>query len=126
VGEFPTPTNLVGVSMTTNTPTNVASISLTAGDWDVTGVVTYLPAASTVIQGVFNGISAVSATLPSANTGGYSEFILTFATGQNQAILAPVVRLTLATTTTIYLVGQANFTTSTCAADGFIRARRVR
>jgi hypothetical protein len=42
------------------------------------------------------------------------------------AFTTPVVRLSLAATTTVYLVSRATFTVSTLKAYGTIRARRVR
>lgn len=124
VGEYVTATG-TGVSLTSSTPANITSISLTAGDWDVSGFVVHLAAASTIINGAFTGISTTSATLPSQpNYGGMNGLSLT--ANSQMAVNAPVQRLSLSATTTVYLVSNAQFTTSTLTATGTIRARRVR
>lgn len=125
VGEYITGTTGL-VSLTTSTPFNAASVSLTAGDWDVVGTVSFVPAGSTTVSIVQTGISTTSATFPAANTGGYVLSTAPFTTGGLQIQNSPVVRLSLASTTTVYLVGQLGFGTSTAQGEGFIRARRVR
>jgi hypothetical protein len=124
VGEFPTPSNLTAVALTTNTGANVSSISLTAGDWDVSGVVRYNPAGTTVMQAQLAGVSTTSATLPAV--GLYTQLSFASAAGAGSIVPSPVNRISLSTTTTVFLVAFALFTTSTCTADGFLRARRVR
>lgn len=135
VGEYITSTVASGsaVSLTTATPANITSISLTAGDWDIDSVVDFLPAASTSITQYNVAVSLTSATL-STQAGGSglgTDPILIV----NQAAAVPAavvgivpatVRLSIAATTTVYLVAQAAFTVSTLAGYGTIRARRVR
>jgi hypothetical protein len=115
--------------LTTGTLTNLASISLTAGDWDVTGIASFIPAASTVTVVTLAGINTVSATTK-VISGGFVN-IAEIWPAQNTPVgtmnlTAPVTRISLAATTTVYLVGQANFSTSTMTANGYVRARRVR
>lgn len=124
VGEYPTPSNLSGVSLTSGTAVTVASIALTAGDWDVQAVIQYVPAGSTVIASVISSVS------PTTNaTGGFpntSSIGFSGSAGLSQQIASPVVRVSLASPATYYAVANAAFTTSTCTANGFIRARRIR
>lgn len=122
VGEFTSATTS-SVSLTTATPANVTSISLTAGDWDVSGVLQFTPAGTTVLSFFGGGASSTSATLP--GFAGYQLFGYT-TTGTAQTVSVPTTRFSLSATTTIFLVAQATFTTSTCTVNGFIRARRVR
>lgn len=125
VGEFPTPTNLTNVSLTTITPANVSSVSLTAGDWDVQGTVMYTPAGSTTATTFVSGISTTSATLGANGT--FSAQVATYTAGGGQpSITSPTVRISIASTTTVYLIADANFSVSTCTASGFLRARRIR
>lgn len=124
-GEYVT-NSASGVSLTTATTANITSVSLTAGDWDVSGAVTYSPAGSTTVSALTTGISTTSATLPSNNTGGYNLLALSFTTGATQVHGTQDVRISIAGTTTVYLVAQAQFGVSTMTANGFIRARRVR
>lgn len=125
VGEYTTST-ASGVSLTSGTAATIAGVSLTAGDWDVSGVVTYVPAGSTTITGVAAGISTTANTMPTDNTGGYNTLAATLTTGGAQAYASPTVRISLSGTTSVYLVGRAFFGVSTMSANGFIRARRVR
>ncbi len=123
VGEFVTATALAS-SVSNGVALNAASISLTAGDWDVTGVLRTAPAGTTVIQQSIQGISTTSATL-----GAFGTFTLdnhALAAGLGGTEPTPVVRLSLASTTTVFLIATISFTTSTCTVDGLIRARRVR
>jgi hypothetical protein len=115
-----------GVSVSNGTATNITSISLTSGDWDVQCNVQFLPATSTVPWGIVSGVSTSSAAFGTPFTQCSSILELIFATGTSSGILSPLVRENLSTTTTVYCIGQAWFTTSTMTADGYIRARRVR
>ena len=97
----------------------------TAGDWDVQCSVTYLPAASTTVSTLVQGVSTTSATFPAVNSGAYSQLIAPFTTGQGQILFSPVTQINVSTTTTAYCVAQASFGVSTMTVDGFIRARRM-
>lgn len=116
------------VSLTTNTAANVTSLSLTAGDWDVWGNIGFAAAGGTVPVAYFTGINTTSATIPSdAGSGACTlESGQTFSAGASNIITAGFTRILIATTTTVYLVAKAQFTTSTMTAYGFIGARRVR
>lgn len=130
VGEIIESTVLVGsaVALTTATPANVTSISLTAGDWDVWGNVWYSPAATTSITIHQGAINTTSATLPTAPGAGAFYKVIEAALVPN-AIFGESVgqrRISIASTTTVYLVAQATFTVDTLSAYGYIGARRVR
>jgi hypothetical protein len=115
------------VSLTSSTAKTITSISLTAGDWDVTGLVYYRPAASTTVSEIATCISLTNNTLD-LTPGKFADqawFGSTFGGVDNNQNV-PVVRLSLASTTTVYLVGYANFGTSTMTAGGHLGARRVR
>jgi hypothetical protein len=120
VGEYISST-VTASAITNNTFTNVTSISLTAGDWDVFGSILTNPAATTTQSGVSCGINTVSATFPSLYTsnGAYTA-------GNNAGLVAPTVRLSLNTTTTVYLVAAVVYSISTLTITGFIGARRRR
>jgi hypothetical protein len=123
IGEYVSST--VGATgLTTSTVTNLTTISLTAGDWDVSGGVRFTPAGSTTVSVVAAAISLTSANLGGAGQG--TQLAASFTTGQPQLIATPILRLSLSTTTTVYLVVNAGFGVSTLTADGIIRARRVR
>ncbi len=124
VGEVISGTNTGGTALTTDTPANITSISLTAGDWDVYGQVGYAASGYNLYTG-YAAITTTSATLPAIydtaaiatnNTLAATELSLT----------APVVRMSLAGTTTVYLVGQTAFLAGTCNGFGKMYARRAR
>ena len=125
IGEYQTSTLATGssISLTTATAANVVSVSLTAGDWDVRGVVDYTLGTSTATTYMQQGISVTSATLGSQDT--YSSYPFAMLAGADAALTTPTVRISLASTTTVYLVAKAAFTVSTLKAYGSIFARRV-
>ncbi|MGF6309478.1 hypothetical protein ABIB82_003924 [Bradyrhizobium sp. i1.8.4] len=77
VGEFISSNVASGsaVALTTGTAADVTSISLTAGDWDVEGMVTFTTTATSSISTVSAYISSASGTLPTApnNTAPYGH-----------------------------------------------------
>lgn len=114
------------VSLTTGTAKTVTSISLTPGDWDVSGVVSLLPAASTSVTRRSASISLTADTL-GANGAQTIQPVAAVVTGATSFSLpTPTVRVSIAVTTIVYLIGFADFTVSTMAAFGAIRARRMR
>lgn len=122
-GEYSTASNS-SVSMSTNTPANCTSQSFAAGDWDIQGIIQFTPNASTTVSQIVTSISATSATL-----GGYQNNTvlgLTFTAGASQTISTPVVRENFTAATTVYLVGQSSFGTSTMTCNGTLRWRRIR
>lgn len=135
IGEFVTATVASGsaVSLTTATAADVTSISLTAGDWDVSAQVVHNAAAGTSITILQIGISVTTATLPTqaGGSGIGTDPLAIFRVaasipGGALTTSVPPVRVSLAATTTIYLVVSDTFTVSTMSAYGTIRARRVR
>lgn len=127
VGEILNGTSTGGV-LTSNVAANATSVILTAGDWDVEGLVSFVAAGSTVVSGVNSGISTSSSAFQSITAGLLNIFGFSAAlgTGTTAVIPAPETRISLSATTTVYLVAQATFTVSTMTCNGFIRARRVR
>lgn len=117
-------------SATSGAPLNATSVSLTAGDWDVSGICATNPAGTTTTSIVICGINTTSATFQNVpGTGGFfyaSALTASVVAGGQEFLVAPVTRISIASTTTVYLVGQANFATSTMTISGYIRARRVR
>lgn len=129
VGEYISSTvnnNASGAS--SGNPANITSISLTAGDWDVWGVVVIGLAASSTGTLANGGISTTSATLPSSTGGALACFNGTIPPGANPSISLAItpIRISLNSTTIVYLVGQVTFAISTAGLSGFIGARRAR
>lgn len=123
VGEYASNTT-TGTSLTTGTPANATSVALTAGDWDVSGTVFFSPAGGTTVSQILAGINTVSATV--SGTGTFNQLNATLTTGGSQRYSSPVVRISVASGATAYLIVQSIFAVSTMTCDGMIRARRVR
>ena len=117
----------VGASLTSAAAGNATSIAnLPAGDWDVSCVVTFVPAVGTTPSILAAGVNTASATIPGSNTGGYVQLASTFAAGAAQVMISPTVRVSTSSATTTYCVAQSTFTGGTMTANGFIRARKPR
>lgn len=113
------------VALTNNTLANATSISLTAGDWDVTGHAMFVGANTTAMTYVVAGASTTSATLP--GTGLYCQQTATWPTnGAVADCTVPTQRINVSAPTTVYLPVEAGFTASTLSVTGFLRARRIR
>lgn len=129
VGEFVSSTVALGsaVSLVTNTAKDVTTISLTAGDWDVSGWVGFIPAGTTSYTQMVVSNSATLNTLDTTpGSVGQLGFPATVNGGVVNGLLTPPTRVSINSTTTYHLVAQAAFTVSTMTAYGIIRARRVR
>lgn len=126
IGEYMSSTVLTAsaVSLTTDTAADVTSLSLTAGDWDVDGLVWQKIAGGASCTYMAVWISTTSATAPTAPAGGIAQAQFTMV--GNNAIPTGAVRISLAATTTVYLSTLMGFSIGTMAAYGILRARRVR
>lgn len=133
IGERVDASVLIGsaVALTNATAKTVTSISLTAGDWEVSGVVALLAAASTNVTSVFGSINtttnAVDVTTPgrfSNSVFGASGIVPGSAAAFTQVL--PPTQVKLSVTTTYFLTAQANFTVAGLSAYGEIHAVRVR
>lgn len=129
VGEYISSTVLVGsaVALTNNTATNVTSVSLTAGDWMCEGNVSTNPAATTTTSFIVAWISTNSAATPTVPNGGsYTQLYVPTPAGLPLSFLAGTIRISVSTTTTVFLGTYDSFAVSTMSAYGFIGCRRMR
>jgi hypothetical protein len=126
IGQYITSGQISGVSLTSASVQNITSISLTAGDWEVSGVLSIVPAGTTVMELIIGVISLTSASTTPVESG--NDIVLTppSSAGSDQALAMPHTRVSVASTTTVYLNTETVFTTSTCTGGGILRARRVR
>jgi hypothetical protein len=113
------------VGVTTATPITIASIVAPPGTWDIYGFIYAFPAASTVLTSLAAYGSTVNAGSP--NTWPDLNFFMAFSsypTGTS-TVAVPIGRTiqTFAVSTTIYLVANIGFTTSTLTASGVISAK---
>lgn len=131
IGEFSSSVILVGsaIAITSAATVNITSVSLTAGDWDVAGEgwITFAGSPSAVsIVGA--GIGVTSATMPTTPATNTARNVLQNSSfsGQLQVLPLAVTRISLASTTTVFLTGTTTFTGGSASGYGILRARRVR
>lgn len=115
---------------TTATYQNITSITLTAGDWDLSAFVTYSSNSATITAAA-NAIFVISTTTASAagSTEGlniaYVPQAALLGTSFFSDSISPY-RVSISGTTTYYLNSQATFTLGNPQFTGTIRARRIR
>lgn len=130
LGEYKEATKTIASpqSVSNNTATDVITLSLTAGDWDVTGTLVTSAAGTTTTSLVVAWLSTTSATLPTAPNGGsYSGTQgVTLTAGSNWFGSVGKIRVSVNTTTTVYLSCYITFAISTMSAAATIQARRIR
>lgn len=119
----------------TNTPANgvvgdLTSISLTAGDWNVTFISNFLRNTATMIQftSILAGISVTSGNSTTGLVQGSNRLdISEGATGiENMLAIIPEYRISISGTTTVYAKFSVTFTGGQPQAAGRLSARRVR
>jgi hypothetical protein len=125
VGEVLSTSITTAVTLVAATAKNIGSLALTAGDWDVSGLVNFV-APGTAGTRYAAAISPTTNTLPTpaqmaAGTGSAHDVSVTYGK-QAQTLHTGVCRFNVSSSTTIYLVALGPATTAT----GFIRARRMR
>lgn len=124
IGEYQAAT-ASSLTLTNGTATNLTSVSLTAGDWDVSGVGLSTISGGSSITAQEVGISTTSATFGAFGTN--TSVSGTTVAGSGQTMATPTVRINVSVTTTVYLVMANFFSAGTSTANaGLIRARRVR
>ncbi len=111
------------VSVPSATQTNITSISLTAGTYNVSGIVMFKAAAITGTQFV-GSVNTVSATVGTAGDNSI-DFPYAPTAASNMGIVIPPWSVTVSTTTTCYLVALAAYTVGSLTAFGSITATRV-
>lgn len=117
------------ISLTTSAQATVTSISLTAGDWDVSCSAGFLANAATLVQslGLCSAASVASfSDVPYATQFTYGTTGIAIGTVRNCILPTATARYSLASTTTVYLVVLCDFSVNTLSAYGYIQARRVR
>lgn len=111
------------ISLSNGVVTNITSIALTAGDWDVTGLINFILTTATE-TGLVAAINTTSAVLP-PNDEVFSGLRLT-AVSTFDSIVVPRVRININSSQTAYLIARADFSAGTIAGYGKISARRIR
>lgn len=131
VGEYTTANPGSGVTPGSSTAyTTVTSVSLTAGDWDVEGVIALTPAATLAATQLDAAISLTTNAADATNAGGICSNQAFLVTGTPINYMnTGTRRISVGVTTTVYLTAALTYTvlsTTTYGTDSIIRARRVR
>lgn len=117
------------VALTSGAVVTVVSLTLTPGDWDISGWIGFNPGGTVVTTAYRAGIGTATNTMPSNDSGRVSILGIKTPGGGDTAasvLTIPVSRVSIASSTTYYLVARADWSTSTISAWGVIRARRMR
>ena len=117
------------VNLTSGTAVDITALSLTAGDWDVSGLCATQPTGAVVTTVLICNITTTANTLNNApSDGGAMAFNnATQTAGGGQAITTDVARVSIAGTVTYHLVTQTTWSGGTSLGGyGKLRARRVR
>lgn len=115
-------------SLTSGTSKDITTVSLTAGDWDISTVAYFIPTASTSVTYFAASISTTVNTFDNTpgRWGQWAGAAQVDSAANVKSQSAGPYRLSLSATTTVRLVAAAAFTASTMTAYGYIRARRMR
>jgi hypothetical protein len=126
VGEYISSSIGTNPALTTNVANGITSISLTAGDWDVSAIAVFGFDATTSVTTLSVGVGS-SVSFPSY-INGTTDTRAAYVPGLGANISIPTrpIRVSVVTTTTIYLNVAAVFTVSTMSCNGMISARRMR
>lgn len=133
----------LGTGLTTNTVSNVfnggntVTITLTAGDWDISGGVQFVTASAGTVSRLEFSVSKTSGTMADSSTTivtpASAEYRMIddrpiVTTNGNFCFSIPSYRASVSGSTQLWLVVRSLHTggPSTVAANGFLRARRVR
>lgn len=110
------------ITLTSTVLANLITLSLTSGDWDIYGNAFFFNAGT--LSAVVASISLSSATNPDQSLIGAINPFTALMT--NTGLTAPTQRISLATTTNVYLVVDAVFATGSTTCCGTMLARRAR
>lgn len=126
-----TQTGTGGTAMANTTTIDVTGLSLTAGDWDVWGEISWDANASTTWTKLETSINQTTATLATSGSvigSVYSSLAQLSAAATNGVsnVVLPQCTVSIATTTNVFLSVKGTFGTNTLGARGFIIARRIR
>ncbi len=114
-------------SLTTATDKTITSISLTAGQWMITGNIGFIAASGTIgtlITGSINTTTNAQATSP--NGGAFAQIAATMTATGTQVLPVGSMVVNITSTTIYYLVATSAFSVSTMTAYGYLAGRRIR
>ena len=110
------------VSLTRFTNGAITSISLTAGDWDVSGLASF----NSSWSGPIFNVSINTSVAQSTDGTEISDEHVLLSAGYIQSVPVSAKRFSITSTTTVYLVAKVDAPSGTGTGFGYLRARRVR
>lgn len=117
--------NSTTVALTSGVTTKVTSVDLTAGIWDVSGLIGYVTGVTCVVTAAEVSLSSTISNI-AGNYGDDSvKYRITGNTAHQPVFCIPKLRVLLSSTTTYYLNTMVTYTTSITGAYGRISATRV-
>ncbi len=132
VGEYKSSIVTIGSAVDISSAANIGSITLTPGDWDVSGELwldnnTGGATITGRVIGTITATSATAATIPADDTGRacYDSTLLS-SNARDITLAIPPVRMSVTVNTSAFLVGFAAVSGGTPFGYGKISARRVR
>jgi len=128
VGEVLSST-VTGVAVAaTGTVGNVTSLSLTAGDWLISGHVTISGGATGLTAGSAQKLSIVATTATNGAEGDTMQVnsVLVLLANGKHALSIPQLPANISSTTTIYLTSEVTYAAGSPTAAGKLIARRIR
>lgn len=122
-----TQTGLGGAFMGTGTAAVTATVPVTAGDWNCWGGIIFVANSGTTVTNE-GGQLGLSATLTGSQSVAQSsaDYTLPFTTSGTDQFPMGVIRISVASTTSVYLVQYASFGVSAMTASGSLTCRRAR
>jgi hypothetical protein len=127
IGEFISASSAGVTPASSGSYKTIATISLTAGDWDVTGIIQFTIGSATSVTSIGGAISTTTDNTDSIASGG--TVFLPYAQTLDSRFTVGTRRISLSGTTSVFLVGRVNYATlgtATWSANSFVQARRVR
>lgn len=116
-----------GFSLANITHTTVVTLTLPAGDWDISGLAQFNPAATTTFRNLLGGFTTTTNGNPAVSQFAYADqgYPVGYTLGgYATSIFVPNYRFVCTTTSNLYLNVFAEFATSTMTGYGFMTARR--
>ncbi len=123
------------VTSTTKNVATTTSLTLTPGDWEISGGVNFTTAGGTSVTALYAAVSKTTAALPSTETIANPtacEAWFAWSTAANvmggsavTTIAIPPYKGSVSVNTPLFLVANASFTVSTLTCNGYLEARRI-
>lgn len=113
------------VNASNGSAVTIVSLSLSPGDWDIEGQATAFITGAMTGNKVVSGINT-SVAIPTNGFEVYGGIQVFSSINATQTMTHARRRINVSTTTTVYLVGQVDFSAGSPGLYGFISARRIR